>query len=80
MAVFSYGRFHSRHFIEHHHAIGGRAARPHRRLELRPAGQPLQAKWTSLADADLDVAVRECLVGALSFNGQRCTAILLPPM
>jgi glyceraldehyde-3-phosphate dehydrogenase (NADP+) len=30
-----------------------------------------------LADADLDVAVRECLVGALSFNGQRCTAIKL---
>ena len=30
-----------------------------------------------LADADLDVAVRECLIGALSFNGQRCTAIKL---
>src|SRR5512132_3538136 len=30
-----------------------------------------------LADADLDVAVRECLTGALSFNGQRCTAIEL---
>lgn len=30
-----------------------------------------------LADADLDVAVRECLTGALSFNGQRCTAIKL---
>jgi glyceraldehyde-3-phosphate dehydrogenase (NADP+) len=28
-----------------------------------------------LADADLDLAVRECLLGALSFNGQRCTAI-----
>ncbi len=28
-----------------------------------------------LPDADLDVAVNECLLGALSFNGQRCTAI-----
>jgi glyceraldehyde-3-phosphate dehydrogenase (NADP+) len=28
-----------------------------------------------LADADLDLAVRECLLGALSFNGQRCTAL-----
>jgi len=28
-----------------------------------------------LPDADLAVAVRECLLGALSFNGQRCTAL-----
>ena len=28
-----------------------------------------------LKDADLDLAVRECLLGTLSFNGQRCTAI-----
>jgi glyceraldehyde-3-phosphate dehydrogenase (NADP+) len=28
-----------------------------------------------LPDADLDVAVKECVSGALSFNGQRCTAI-----
>lgn len=28
-----------------------------------------------LADADVDVAVKECLAGSLSFNGQRCTAI-----
>ncbi len=28
-----------------------------------------------LPDADLDLAVRECLLGSLSFNGQRCTAI-----
>jgi glyceraldehyde-3-phosphate dehydrogenase (NADP+) len=27
--------------------------------------------------ADLDVAVKECVAGALSFNGQRCTAIKL---
>jgi len=28
-----------------------------------------------LRDADLDLAVRECLLGSLSFNGQRCTAL-----
>lgn len=28
-----------------------------------------------LKDADLDLAVKECVTGALSFNGQRCTAI-----
>jgi glyceraldehyde-3-phosphate dehydrogenase (NADP+) len=28
-----------------------------------------------LADADLDLAVNECILGALSFNGQRCTAL-----
>jgi len=28
-----------------------------------------------LADADLDNAVRECVSGSLSFNGQRCTAL-----
>ena len=28
-----------------------------------------------LDDADLDLAVSECVTGALSFNGQRCTAL-----
>ncbi|NTX47016.1 NADP-dependent glyceraldehyde-3-phosphate dehydrogenase [Burkholderia cepacia] len=28
-----------------------------------------------LPDADLDLTVKECLLGALSFNGQRCTAL-----
>ena len=28
-----------------------------------------------LPDADLDLAVSECVTGALSFNGQRCTAL-----
>lgn len=28
-----------------------------------------------LTDADLDLAVKECLLGTLSFNGQRCTAL-----
>lgn len=30
-----------------------------------------------MADADLDEAVKECVLGTLSFNGQRCTAIKL---
>lgn len=28
-----------------------------------------------LANADLDIAVDECILGSLSFNGQRCTAL-----
>jgi glyceraldehyde-3-phosphate dehydrogenase (NADP+) len=28
-----------------------------------------------LPDADMDITVRECILGALSFNGQRCTAL-----
>ncbi len=28
-----------------------------------------------LPDADLDLSVQECLLGALSYNGQRCTAL-----
>lgn len=28
-----------------------------------------------LDDADIDLAVKECVLGALSFNGQRCTAL-----
>ncbi|WP_413997805.1 NADP-dependent glyceraldehyde-3-phosphate dehydrogenase [Flavobacterium sp. W1B] len=28
-----------------------------------------------LADADLDLAIQECITGSLSFNGQRCTAL-----
>ncbi|MEH0007650.1 MAG: NADP-dependent glyceraldehyde-3-phosphate dehydrogenase [Flavobacteriales bacterium] len=30
-----------------------------------------------MPDADLDLAVAECVLGALSFNGQRCTALKL---
>ena len=28
-----------------------------------------------LADADVELAVKECIMGSLSFNGQRCTAL-----
>ncbi len=47
--------------------------KPHRlRLALG-----LEAKNPAivLADADLELAVSECIAGTLSFNGQRCTAI-----
>jgi glyceraldehyde-3-phosphate dehydrogenase (NADP+) len=39
----------------------------------------LEAKNVALVcpDADLDLAVAECVTGALSYNGQRCTAIKL---
>lgn len=30
-----------------------------------------------LPDADIELAVKECLLGSLSFNGQRCTALKL---
>ena len=30
-----------------------------------------------LSDADLDLAIDECITGTLSFNGQRCTALKL---
>lgn len=37
----------------------------------------LEAKNTGiiLKDADIELAVRECALGSLSFNGQRCTAL-----
>lgn len=37
-------------------------------LEAKNAGIVLE-------DADLDLAVKECVLGSLSFNGQRCTAL-----
>lgn len=37
-------------------------------LEAKNAGIVLE-------DADLDLAVRECALGSLSYNGQRCTAL-----
>ena len=49
--------------------------RPHRLRSILS----LDAKNPALvmADADLDVAVREVVTGALSFNGQRCTGLKL---
>jgi glyceraldehyde-3-phosphate dehydrogenase (NADP+) len=49
--------------------------RPHRLRSILG----LDAKNPALVmpDADLDLAVRECVAGALSFNGQRCTGLKL---
>lgn len=49
--------------------------RPHRLRSILG----LDAKNPALVmpDADLAVAVRECVTGALSFNGQRCTGLKL---
>ncbi len=51
----------------------------HPRLHRLKSVLGLDAKNLGLvmADADLDEAVSECVTGALSFNGQRCTALKL---
>lgn len=51
--------------------------RQHPKLNRLRSIMSLDAKNAAiiLPDANLDVAVKECLLGALSFNGQRCTAI-----
>lgn len=64
-------------------AFIGRASTANRLIELHPRKNRLksllglEAKNTAvvLPDADLDVAVRECLLGGLAFNGQRCAAL-----
>ena len=47
--------------------------RPHRLRTVLGLGAKNAA--IVLPDADLEVAVRECVKGALAFNGQRCTAL-----
>ena len=47
--------------------------RPHRLRSV--LGLEAKNPAIVLPDADLELAVRECLAGALSFNGQRCSAI-----
>jgi glyceraldehyde-3-phosphate dehydrogenase (NADP+) len=51
--------------------------RQHPKLNRLRSIMSLDAKNAAiiLPDADLGVAVKECLLGTLSFNGQRCTAI-----
>lgn len=54
-------------------------SKQHPRLNRLRLVTGLEAKnpGVVLPDADLDVAVRECVGGSLTFNGQRCTAIKL---
>lgn len=51
--------------------------RQHPRLNRLRCVLGLEAKNPAIVtqSADLDVAVRECVLGSLSFNGQRCTAL-----
>lgn len=57
--------------------VGNILKRQHPRPNRLRAILGLEAKNPAivLPDADLEVAVRECIGGSLSFNGQRCTAI-----
>lgn len=47
--------------------------RPHRMRGI--LGLDAKNPALVMADADLELAVKECLTGTLSFNGQRCTAL-----
>jgi glyceraldehyde-3-phosphate dehydrogenase (NADP+) len=47
--------------------------RPHRLRSI--LGLDAKNPALIMPDADLDVAVKECVRGTLSFNGQRCTAL-----
>jgi acyl-CoA reductase-like NAD-dependent aldehyde dehydrogenase len=57
--------------------VADQLQRQHPKLNRLRSILSLDAKNAAiiLPDADLDVAVKECLLGSLSFNGQRCTAI-----
>ncbi|UHG89239.1 NADP-dependent glyceraldehyde-3-phosphate dehydrogenase [Spirosoma oryzicola] len=57
--------------------VADQLQRQHPKLNRLRSIMSLDAKNAAiiLPDADLDVAVKECLLGTLSFNGQRCTAI-----
>lgn len=46
---------------------------PHRLRTI--SGMAAKNPAVILPDADLDVTVKECVAGALSYNGQRCTAL-----
>ena len=47
--------------------------KPHRLRSV--LGMDAKNAGIMLEDADIDLAVKECVLGSLSFNGQRCTAI-----
>jgi len=49
--------------------------RPHRMRSI--LGLDAKNPALVMADADLDLAVRECVMGSLAFNGQRCTGLKL---
>lgn len=47
--------------------------RPHRLRSI--LGLEAKNPGIILPDADLDLAIKECILGTLSYNGQRCTAL-----
>jgi glyceraldehyde-3-phosphate dehydrogenase (NADP+) len=47
--------------------------RPHRMRSI--LGLDAKNPALIMADADIDLAVRECVTGSLAFNGQRCTGL-----
>ena len=57
--------------------VADRLKRMHPKVNRLRAILGLEAKNAGivLPDADLELTVKECLLGALSFNGQRCTAL-----
>lgn len=57
--------------------IANHIRRQHPRLNRLRCILGLEAKNPGIvtASADLDLAVQECVLGSLSFNGQRCTAL-----
>ncbi len=57
--------------------MADRLQKMHPKLNRLRSVLGLDAKNAAIVmpNADLDVAVKECLLGSLSFNGQRCTAI-----
>jgi aldehyde dehydrogenase (NAD+) len=57
--------------------VAGRIKKMHPKVNRLRAILGLDAKNAAivLPDADLDLTVKECLAGSLSFNGQRCTAL-----
>ena len=63
-------------FIGSHAGASALISQHPKPLRLRPI-LSLGAKNAALvtADADIETAVRECVLGSLAFNGQRCTAL-----
>ena len=57
--------------------VASQLKKEHPKLNRLRAILGLDAKNAAIitANADVDLAVKECVLGALSFNGQRCTAI-----
>ena len=57
--------------------VAGELKKMHPKANRLRAVLGLDAKNAAiiLADADIELAVKECIAGSLSYNGQRCTAI-----